>query len=60
MENAVEANSELDLIASLGAIYGVSELRSKNQEKLLGSPILLAEKALIFFAWDENEAASAN
>lgn len=49
-----EAQNELDMLATLGTIYGVAELKKKNAEAV-GTPVLIAENALVFFAWDENE-----
>lgn len=50
MENA-SANTD-DFIASLGSIMGVSEIRARVNDGLLGCPVLVAENALVFFAWD--------
>lgn len=45
--------SQDDFIASLGNILGVSELkRNHADEKMVGSPVLVAENALVFLAWD--------
>jgi len=50
------ANEEQDMIASLGTIYGVSELRqSAGVQQMVGAPVLVAEQALVFFAWQEGE-----
>lgn len=57
MENSVNNQETNDFIASLGTIYGVSEIRAKNSELFLGCPVLLAENAIVFFAWDELDAA---
>lgn len=58
MENA--STSSDDFIASLGSIQGVSELRMKTTDTLIGCPVLVAENAFVFFAWDErNEQAGA-
>ena len=43
-----------DLINSLGTIYGVSEIKKTTTEDLSCCPVLVAENALFFFAWDEN------
>lgn len=51
------ANDEF--IRSLGTIYGVSEIRNKAKEDLSCTPVLVAENAFVFFAWDETEAANA-
>lgn len=49
-------NEENDMIASLGTIYGVSELRqSAAIQQMVGAPVLVAENALVFFAWQEGE-----
>lgn len=53
------ANSAEDLISSLGTIYGVSEIKKSTSEDLSCCPVLVAENALFFFAWDENEPAGA-
>lgn len=50
------AGNEQDMIASLGTIFGVSELRqSASQQQMVGAPVLVAEEALVFFAWQEGE-----
>jgi len=42
-----------DLVNSLGDIYGVSELSIKeNMNKKATCPVLVAENALVFFAWE--------
>lgn len=49
-------SEEQDLIATLGTIYGVSELRqSASVQQMVGAPVLVAEQALVFFAWQEGE-----
>ncbi len=51
-DNQAEAMN--DFIATLGEIYGVSELtvRNSNTEKH-NSPVLVAENALVFLAWEQ-------
>lgn len=52
-DNAAE---EQDMISSLGTIFGVSELRqSASVQEMVGAPVLVAEQALVFFAWQEGE-----
>lgn len=58
MQNAT--NSTEDLINSLGTIYGVSEIKHSSNDDLSCCPVLVAENALFFFAWDENEAERGN
>lgn len=42
-----------EFISSLGNIYGVSELTVKdNQEKKAACPVVVAENALVFLAWE--------
>lgn len=43
-----------DIIATLGTIYGVSEIR-QSKEGMVGTPVLVAENAFVFFAWQEGE-----
>lgn len=49
-----------DLINSLGTIYGVSEIKKTTSEDLSCCPVLVAENALFFFAWDEKEGERGN
>lgn len=58
MQNG-QTSSE-DLINSLGTIYGVSEIKKTTSEDLSCCPVLVAENALFFFAWDENEGERGN
>ena len=58
MQNG-QASAE-DLIESLGTIYGVSEIKKTTSEDLSCCPVLVAENALFFFAWDENEGQRGN
>lgn len=53
-EDNQAADAMNDFIASLGEIYGVSELtvRSSTKEKHK-SPVLVAENALVFLAWEQ-------
>lgn len=48
-------NEEQDVVATLGTIFGVSELRQKASQQMIGAPVLVAEQALVFFAWQEGE-----
>lgn len=39
---------------TLGTIYGVADLhRTAAAEQLVGTPVLMAENAFVFFAWQE-------
>lgn len=53
---AQENKTELDMLATLGTIYGVAELRKKPAAELVGTPVLIAENALVFFAWEEGDS----
>lgn len=59
MQNGQSTTNE-DLINSLGTIYGVSEIKKTTSEDLSCCPVLVAENALFFFAWDENEGERRN
>lgn len=40
-----------DFIDSLGTIFGVSELKTSSSASI-GSPVLVAENAFVFFSWE--------
>lgn len=47
-----------DFVAALGNILGVSEIkRNVIDERMVGCPVLVAENAFVFFAWDSEAAA---
>lgn len=48
-----DATNNEDHMQNLGTIYGVSEIQGNSKDGLSCPPVLVSEKALIFFSWDD-------